>query len=52
MNIIFPLSVVYGIMGALLLCMNLCIYAIMQECMYIYVHVRWRACIYVCTSGE
>ena len=52
-NIIFPLSVVYGIMGgALLVCMNSCIglYAWMYVDLCIY--VCRGACIYVYTSGE
>jgi len=50
MNIIFPLSMVDGIMvGA---CFYVWIHACMQECMYISVYVCWCACMYVCTSGE
>ena len=55
-NIIFPLSVVYGIMGEGLVFM----YEFMHACMnvglyislYMYVAVQCCACTYVCTSGE
>ena len=50
-TIIFPLSVVYGIMGgALFVCMNSCIYAWMY--VYLCIYVCRGACIYVYKSGD
>src|SRR6218665_3616415 len=46
MNIIFPLSVVQGIMGDLIFCMNSCMNARMYVG-YISVYVFWCACMYV-----
>src|SRR6218665_2279666 len=51
-NSIFPLSIVYGIMGWwLFVCMYSCMHVCMHKCMYISVYVCINACIihtYVC----
>jgi len=46
-NIIFPMSVVYGMMGGA--CLYPCIHACMYDCMYNYLCVCMHyACMYVC----
>ena len=49
-NSIFPLCVVYGIMGwRLFVCMYSCMYVCMHQCMYLSVYVCiMHACICVC----
>src|SRR6218665_2675369 len=47
MNIIFPMSVVDGIMGGLVLCMNSCIYARMYVYFCMCMLVCMHACVYV-----
>jgi len=53
-NIIFPLSVVYGVVGGtaciMYSCMYnyVCVYKCMHECMYISVYVCIYACMYAC----
>src|SRR6218665_3308714 len=47
-NIIFPLSVVYGIMGACLyyVVTHVCMYECIHECMYISVYIYMHVCMY------
>ena len=47
MNIVFPLSVVDGIMGGLFLCMNSCMYARMYVHLCICILVCMHVCVYV-----
>jgi len=51
-NIIFPLSVVYGVMEACLyyvfMHVHICMYECMDECMYTFVCVCIYACMYAC----
>jgi len=38
--------------GGLVLCINSCTYARMYVYLCICIHIRWCACMYVCTSGD
>jgi len=48
-NTIFPLSVVYGVMGwRLFVCKYSCMYVCMHQCMYISLGYIYVSCMHVC----
>jgi len=51
MNIIFPLSVVDGIMEGFVFMYEF-MHVRKNVCIYMYMYVGVLACMYVCTSGE